>query len=325
MKTIIKTTICLFVLITASCNSKTGTDTPIVKAEVDFQKDTTGCDCSDLTEGEEDNIMSKDGAKYTGICTTKQFDDKSNKEYRQYKNGLLDGTFHSWYENGKPKIKIDFTKGLVHGKFEEWNEKGKQITDLSFDQGKLHGISYVFHEDGIRYALFLADSKSQRFDRTVYNTSFDDDFKSYKPSFNSIGLTGPIICISTHFEESNMINVISDYLEGVEDLNSYLDFVKQFEKDHKVKIVIDRYENKSSTFDRSQDYSVWKSYDWIVKGKKKEIDNKIHKKMIAKKIGFDPAFINAFNNGVKQNTTSSSNAKDIFEDDESDEGYNYTR
>lgn len=346
MKTKIKLLFFLNLIIAGfpSCDSVSEKEISELETKIDYQKDTGDCDCNQIemrraSDGNpikgEEHIMFKAGNKFTGKCTVKQFDDKSNKEYRQYKNGLLDGTYYSWHENGKSRLKIDFIKGFIHGKFEEWDETGKEIANLSYNQGRLSGSSYYFllgdYDKEPRHRIFLSDEKFEETHSMVWKSDFEDNFKGYKKEGNYIVKIERKVNYgkgNVLIYKNDRLDIDPDRIKNLNDLNSFLDFAKKFANEHKQKINITDYHPSIWRYFTS---NVYGDYYWTSVGngtpKKQEIDDKIYQKFIDKKIGFDPAFMKAFTNGVKESTDNNdaSVASDLFEDDVSDEDYDYTR
>lgn len=177
----------LTLALTQSCGDKNITNESIIeKAELDFQNDTTGCDCSDLSFlkdalGEpiekEQHIFYLNDKKYTGSCYVKQFDDKSNKEFREYRNGLLDGKYFKWHENKKLASSLTFIKGLEHGEYKEFDENGNQITHINFSKGMPIGFNYFKEiKDGedIGWHFFSNISQEETFDELLYYNQYSN-------------------------------------------------------------------------------------------------------------------------------------------------------
>lgn len=125
------------------------------EATVDYQTGDFGCDCSQLSVlmnafgdpiEETMHIMHLGEKRYSGACHIKQFDGKSNKEYREYKDGLLDGKWITWHKNGQIKQNQTFVKGLEHGSYIEYNEHGNLISMVKFEEGMPYGVNYFYKE-----------------------------------------------------------------------------------------------------------------------------------------------------------------------------------
>lgn len=91
---------------------------------INAQADTTGCDCSELSQKmdsygdvieNQSHVFYLNDKKYTGSCFTLQNDRKSNKEIKNFKNGMLDGLYIKWHENKKVHIKTNLIYGLENG------------------------------------------------------------------------------------------------------------------------------------------------------------------------------------------------------------------
>jgi antitoxin component YwqK of YwqJK toxin-antitoxin module len=59
----------------------------------------------------------------------------SKSIFCDYENGVLNGKFNSWHENGKLWISCFYVKGSLHGKFLKWFPNGNQWIISTYDFG----------------------------------------------------------------------------------------------------------------------------------------------------------------------------------------------
>ena len=82
------------------------------------------------------------------------------------------------YPNGKPKTWITVKNGIANGQWQEWSENGKLRYNSYWKDGKGHGLWQYFHDNGTlryeeSYILDIPDGIS----RSYYNNGqLKDDF-----------------------------------------------------------------------------------------------------------------------------------------------------
>jgi antitoxin component YwqK of YwqJK toxin-antitoxin module len=63
--------------------------------------------------------------------------DEKKKEAINYKNGILDGLYTKWYENGQKSVEANFKNGKLYGLETVWCENGQKKYELNWkdDEG----------------------------------------------------------------------------------------------------------------------------------------------------------------------------------------------
>lgn len=118
-------------------------------------------------------VMHHKGKPYTGVA----FSTYNNKQVfteQEYRGGLKNGGYATWYPDGKPKTSGSinaagkeegeikewyqngqlrhiwiFNNGLKDGQWSQWYESGQKWTQRDFSNGVLNGKVYVWGEDGV--------------------------------------------------------------------------------------------------------------------------------------------------------------------------------
>ena len=60
------------------------------------------------------------------------------------------GIFENFYDNGKPKSRVEFVDGKENGLMMSWQNDGKLISTLSYRDGQLEGLCTYFDADGTK-------------------------------------------------------------------------------------------------------------------------------------------------------------------------------
>ena len=89
-----------------------------------------------------DNIYYK---KFTHIPFTGKV---TGKTQCSFKNGLMDGNYVEYYDNGSMEKKGRFIKGKKDGIWHYYNENGKLLTEGSFKNDVKHGSWIEYFDDG---------------------------------------------------------------------------------------------------------------------------------------------------------------------------------
>ena len=63
-------------------------------------------------------------------------------------NGLLNGSYETWHENGQQWIKSNCVNGQLHGPYEEWHENGQQREKGNCVNGQWHGPYETWRKNG---------------------------------------------------------------------------------------------------------------------------------------------------------------------------------
>ena len=88
------------------------------------------------------------------------------------------GWFENYYDNGKPKTRVEYVEGKEHGLMSSWQNNGTLISTLSYKHGLLHGVCTYF------------DSKGRRMSSGTYRDGKEDGaFTLYYPSGKIQGRT----------------------------------------------------------------------------------------------------------------------------------------
>ena len=75
----------------------------------------------------------KQGKPFTGKYIVYWNDrDEQKKEEINYKNGVLDGSYTAWYENGQKSLEANFNNGKLDGLETIWYENGQKKYELNW-------------------------------------------------------------------------------------------------------------------------------------------------------------------------------------------------
>ena len=78
--------------------------------------------------------------------------EKDGKKVRTFENKPFTGFLTEYYANGKPKTWIMMKDGLANGSWQEWLENGNLRYDANWKDGKAQGLWKYFHDNGaLRY------------------------------------------------------------------------------------------------------------------------------------------------------------------------------
>ncbi|WP_298370843.1 toxin-antitoxin system YwqK family antitoxin [uncultured Lutibacter sp.] len=89
------------------------------------------------------------------------YPDKTLMIEENYKNGLLDGTYKSFYKTGKPNEIFNYTAGKLNGNAKRYADNGSILEDLYYKNGKLEGEAKYYNINGelIYYGNYENDEK----------------------------------------------------------------------------------------------------------------------------------------------------------------------
>ena len=65
-----------------------------------------------------------------------------------YKNGIEEGLFRGWYENGQLEEEVNFKNGKLNGLARDWYENGELEKEVMYDNGIENGIEKSWYENG---------------------------------------------------------------------------------------------------------------------------------------------------------------------------------
>ena len=80
--------------------------------------------------------------------TTKYDNGKTEEKYSTNKNGRKHGSYASYYESGKKKVRCRYSEGLLNGNYTEYHENGKTRLKKSYKKGQLSGLLILYDEEG---------------------------------------------------------------------------------------------------------------------------------------------------------------------------------
>jgi uncharacterized protein len=102
-----------------------------------------------LTNKDELMLLKSNGLPYSGLCID-SFENGEIKSEKNYKNGLLDGSFSRYYKNGQISVEVNYEMGKPIGGYKEYYESGRIKTE-KIDNGKKQMLTRWF-ENGIKSA-----------------------------------------------------------------------------------------------------------------------------------------------------------------------------
>lgn len=105
------------------------------------------------------NMVAKDRV---GDWTYYHQDGKQMMMTESYAKGMLDGTQHTYFPNGKLAEKTNYRSGLKHGKSELYSEQGKLLKEFTYENGVLNGLTKYY--DGLGNLLIEGNYKKDRKD-----------------------------------------------------------------------------------------------------------------------------------------------------------------
>jgi antitoxin component YwqK of YwqJK toxin-antitoxin module len=98
---------------------------------------------------EEDTFYQSDNSKpYTGKCIIVYKGTEKVKEEMHFKEGVLNGGWMSYFENGQIQRKGEFVDGMFHGKWESWSESGQKIYEVNYENDSLTGKYITWYQSG---------------------------------------------------------------------------------------------------------------------------------------------------------------------------------
>lgn len=98
--------------------------------------------------GLQKSVGEMDGKNRIGIWLYYYPDGKTLLIEEQYKNGMLEGTFKSYFKNGKPSELLLYKNGKLNGVIKRYADNGVLLEDLTYTDGKLNGKANYFSLSG---------------------------------------------------------------------------------------------------------------------------------------------------------------------------------
>jgi antitoxin component YwqK of YwqJK toxin-antitoxin module len=83
-----------------------------------------------------------------GILETYHSKSKKLLERKRYENGILNGLYELWYENGRLDQRVNFKNGRYDGLYEEWYENGVFNVLGEFKNDKKEGLWKEWYQNG---------------------------------------------------------------------------------------------------------------------------------------------------------------------------------
>jgi len=113
----------------------TGRDTGKIKMVSNYHKDQkTGIEIEFATNGSLNKRVDYDGGVLDGIYAEYKYN--RPLKYAEYSMGELNGTYKTYYTNGKIQQSTEYTKGKKNGKSEFYNEEGQIIMEYVYKNDK---------------------------------------------------------------------------------------------------------------------------------------------------------------------------------------------
>ncbi len=99
---------------------------------------------------------------YTGRCVMYYNNTEIVKQEMTFKDGKLEGTLISYYENGNIKRKGEYANGRYNGKWEQWAENGKKLYEVHYKNDALYGEFMIWYPTGVlkQKGIYAENSRS---------------------------------------------------------------------------------------------------------------------------------------------------------------------
>jgi antitoxin component YwqK of YwqJK toxin-antitoxin module len=85
---------------------------------------------------------------YTGKCFVLFKGSQKIKEEMYFREGILNGIWISYFENGKIERKGEFMDGKFQGKWESWSETGQKLYEVNYKSDSLYGKYTIYNQSG---------------------------------------------------------------------------------------------------------------------------------------------------------------------------------
>jgi len=83
-----------------------------------------------------------------GIVETYYPETKTIQKRETYKNGILNGLYESWYDNGELELEANYKNGELNGLYELWWSNGQLYRNYNYKNGGLNGIQIEYYPNG---------------------------------------------------------------------------------------------------------------------------------------------------------------------------------
>jgi len=98
-----------------------------------------------------------------------------------FKDGKLEGTFRSYFVNGKIESEVTYREGKLNGPYRTFYPDGRLRAERFYNEGKINGIFRAFDEDGsIFFEISYYDGKQNGPDKTFYRSGVLQYLDIYK-------------------------------------------------------------------------------------------------------------------------------------------------
>lgn len=106
----------------------------------------------------------------TGIVY-KKYQNGTYKIECEYKNGLKNGYFKTWFENGNKELERNYKNDLANGSSKIWYENGNISTEINYLNGQAYGYSKEWFENGqLKIEYFIENSQPSGLVKTWYES-----------------------------------------------------------------------------------------------------------------------------------------------------------
>ena len=81
------------------------------------------------------------------------------EKYSTDKDGRKHGSYASYYESGKKKVRCRYSSGQLNGSYTEYHDNGKTRVKKSYKKGKLSGNLTLYNKEGsvVHKAVYKKD------------------------------------------------------------------------------------------------------------------------------------------------------------------------
>jgi len=93
-------------------------------------------------------VLFSPAAPRAETITSKHDNGKLKEKYSTDKNGKKQGSYTSYYESGKKKVRCRYSGGRLNGRYTEYHETGKTRLEKTYKKGQLSGTVTLYDENG---------------------------------------------------------------------------------------------------------------------------------------------------------------------------------
>ncbi len=140
----------------------------------------------------------------------------SDKE--SYTNGVIEGKYISFYDNGKPKVTCNYKEGKLDGEYKMYNEKGALIEKKVFSKDQLNGEYRSYHRIGESAKNYIVNYKNGSPDGEL------EQYYAYGELFKKRSYTnGKINGVEQEYFNNGILKAEYTYVDGLPNgsYNSY--------------------------------------------------------------------------------------------------------